>query len=303
MTELGQRPIRVLLVEREGTTVETLREAFRRVRASVVELEWAEELAGALARLSQGGVDAVLLDPSLPDSDGLSSFERLYAFAPEVPIIILTDKDDDELAVQTVQWGAQDYLLKGEVTPALVVRSVRYAMERHRLLLALKRLSLIDELTTLYNRRGFVDLGEQYLKLGRRNVRGVTVVYVDIDRIKTINDTLGHHVGDRALRRVADTLQKTFRASDLVARVGGDEFGVLALETGGEDSEHIVRRLRAEIAELNEANTEPYHLSISLGLARYTGEGRVRLDELLEEAREALAEEKAEKQIPVRDDA
>jgi len=299
MSELGERPLRVLLVEEEGPTVDDLREAFRRVRGHVMELVWAGELSGALSRLSKGGIDAVLLDPALPDSEGISSFERLFAFAPEVPIIILTDDEDDELAVRTVQWGAQDYLVKGDVSPALVVRSVRYAIERHRLLSALKRLSLIDDLTNLYNRRGFIDLGEQYLRLGRRTGRGVTVVYVDIDRIKTINDTLGHHVGDRALLRVADTLRNTFRSSDLIARAGGDEFAVLALETAGEDAELLVERLRRRIANLNAQNVEPYHLSVSVGIARYAGEGRARLDELLSEAREALIDEKAAKRIPV----
>ena len=299
MSELGERPLRVLLVEEEGPTVDDLKEAFRRVRGYVMELIWVGELSGALARLSQGGIDAVLLDPALPDSEGISSFERLFAFAPEVPIIILTDDDDDELAVRTVQWGAQDYLIKQDVSPGLVVRSVRYAIERHRLLSALKRLSLIDDLTNLYNRRGFIDLGEQYLRLGRRTGRGVTVVYVDIDRIKTINDTLGHHVGDRALLRVADTLRNTFRSSDLIARAGGDEFAVLALETAGEDAELLVERLRRKIANLNAQGVEPYHLSISVGIARYSGEGRARLDELLSSAREALIDEKAAKRIPV----
>jgi diguanylate cyclase (GGDEF)-like protein len=299
MNDLGERPIQVLLVEADGPTVEDLKEAFRRVRGYVVELIWVGELAGALARLSQGGIDAVLLDPALPDSEGISSFERLFAFAPEVPIIVLTEDGDDELAVRTVQWGAQDYLLKGDVNPGVVVRSVRYAIERHRLLSALKRLSLIDDLTNLYNRRGFIDLGEQYLRLGRRTGREITVVYVDIDRIKTINDTLGHHVGDRALLRVADTLRSTFRSSDLIARADGDEFAVLALETAGEDAESLVNRLRSKIAGLNAQGIEPYHLSISVGIARYSGEGRARLDEMLSAAREALIDEKAAKRIPV----
>jgi diguanylate cyclase (GGDEF)-like protein len=288
MTELGQRPIRVLLVESGGLTVEALREAFRRVRGYVVELEWEEELAGALARVSQGDVDAVLLDPDLPDSNGLSSFERLFAFAPDVPVIILSTDEDEELAVRTVQWGAQDYLLKREVAPSLVVRSVRYAIERHRLMRSLKRLALIDDLTGLYNRRGFLDLGAQYLKLGRRNATGLTVVFADVDRMKTINDTLGHHVGDRVLKRVADTLLKTCRASDLVARVGEDEFGIIAIETVGGEPEDFIRRLRGAVGALNGGASEPYQLSVSVGIARHSGDAPVRLEALLEEAESAV---------------
>lgn len=184
-------------------------------------MEWAGELSQALARLSQGGIDAVLLDLDLPDSQGMVTFERTYAFATDVPIIVLTSTSDEAVGVSTVQGGAQDFLVKEEIIPAILARAVRHAIERHRLLSALKSLSLIDDLTGLYNRRGFADLGEQYLKLARRTTRGVTMVFLDLDRFKTINDSLGHHVGDRALIKVADILKATFRRSDIIARLGG----------------------------------------------------------------------------------
>ena len=121
------------------------------------ELHGAGELSGALERLSGGGVDAVILDPDLPDSQGIVTFERMYAFAPDVPVIVLTNNGEDDLAVRAVQGGAQDCMLKDEADPSVLLRSVRYAIERHRLLTALRSLSLIDGLTDLYNRRGFHD--------------------------------------------------------------------------------------------------------------------------------------------------
>ena len=108
------------------------------------ELHGAGELSGALERLSGGGVDAVILDPDLPDSQGIVSFERMYAFAPDVPVIVLTNNGEDDLAVRAVQGGAQDCMLKNEADPSVLLRSVRYAIERHRLLTALRSLSLID---------------------------------------------------------------------------------------------------------------------------------------------------------------
>ena len=263
------------------------------------ELHGAGELSGALERLSAGGVDAVILDPDLPDSQGIVTFERMYAFAPDVPVIVLTNNGEDDLAVRAVQGGAQDCMLKDEADSSVLLRSVRYAIERHRLLTALRSLSLIDGLTELYNRRGFNDLGEQYLKLAGRSSRSASLMYLDIDRFKTINDTLGHHVGDRALLSLADTLRDTFRRSDIIARMSGDEFAVLGFETSEDNAETLVERLRAELTEVNETTRERFQLSVSIGLARYDSDDAVSLEDLLGQAAAAMHQEKRKKRRTV----
>lgn len=297
---MHQRPIKVLLVESDREYLDQLRERLAEVRSGAgIELEWAGELSQALARLTQGGIDAILLDLELPDSQGMVTFDRTYAFAQDVPIIVLTEHDDASLGVGTVQGGAQDYLVKTEMNPTVLARAVRHAIERHRLLSALKSLSLIDDLTGLYNRRGFADLGEQYLKLARRTTRGVTIVFLDLDRFKTINDSLGHHVGDRALIKVAEILRDTFRRSDIIARLGGDEFAVLALEASGENAELLIQRLRERFREFNRASRETYQLSVSIGLARHDSDIRIRLEDLLAAADNAMYEEKRTKRKTV----
>jgi diguanylate cyclase (GGDEF)-like protein len=293
--ESGKRPVKVLLVEAEPEGLSGLREAIAQLGDSGVELEWAGQLSSALERLSQGGIDLLLLDLNLPDSEGIATFERAYAFAPDVPVVVLTELDDEEVALSTVQGGAQDYLVKGETSQDLLLRSIRYAVERHRLTSALRSLSLIDDLTGLYNRRGFADLGEQHLKLARRTARSVLLVFLDVDRLKTINDTLGHHVGDRALCQVADLLRDTFRQSDIIARMGGDEFAVLALDAQEDHQEELLVRLRDKVGEQNTRSREPYRLSISVGTARFDGEGRTRLDDLLAAADDEMYEEKRAK--------
>lgn len=290
-----QRPIKVLLVEADQGYHDELEAELAATENSGVSLEWAGELSQALARLTRGGFDAILLSLELPDSEGMVTFDRCYAFSPDVPIVVLTDEPDEAAATTTVQAGAQDYLVKRELTTGMLVRSLRHAVERHRLFSALRSLSLIDDLTGLYNRRGFTDLGEQYLKLARRSGRGVTMVFVDLDRFKTINDSLGHHVGDRALVKVADILRATFRRSDIIARLGGDEFGVLALEASDESSESLVERLRERVREFNATSPEPYQLAISVGMARQEDEPGVRLEDLVAEADSAMYREKHEK--------
>jgi diguanylate cyclase (GGDEF)-like protein len=223
----------------------------------------------------------------------------MYAFAPDVPVIVLTNEGEDDLAVRAVQGGAQDCMRKNEAEPSVLLRSVGYAIERHRLLTALRSLSLIDGLTELYNRRGFSELGEQYLKLAGRSSRSASLILLDIDRFKTINDTLGHHVGDRALLSVADTLRDTFRRSDIIARLGGDEFAVLAFETSEENAETLIGRLRAELTDVNETTKERFQLSVSIGLARFDGRDDVSLDELLRQASASMHAEKRTKRRTV----
>jgi diguanylate cyclase (GGDEF)-like protein len=298
MSDSAHLPATLLVVEAEPVRLEALKEHLRSTDGDT-DLYGVCELSGALERLSEGWVDAVILDPDLPDSQGIVSFERMYAFAPNVPIIVLTNEGEDDLAVRAVQGGAQDCMRKDEAEPSVLLRSVRYAIERHRLLAALRSLSLIDSLTDLYNRRGFDDLGEQYLKLALRSSRPVSLIYLDIDRFKTINDTLGHHVGDRALLCVADTLRDTFRRSDIVARMSGDEFAVLAFETSEANAEMIVERLRTRFADLNETTRERFQLSVSIGLARHEGDGVTELDELLRRADSAMYEEKRNKRKTV----
>jgi MinD-like ATPase involved in chromosome partitioning or flagellar assembly/CheY-like chemotaxis protein len=122
----------VLLIEDNPGDARLIREMLAEVRGGTFNLEHTNRLSTGLSRLGEGGIDVVLLDLSLPDSQGLETFARVHAQAPEVPIIALTGLDDEELAVKAVREGAQDYLVKGQVDSSLLVRSMRYAIERHR---------------------------------------------------------------------------------------------------------------------------------------------------------------------------
>ncbi|UCC25719.1 MAG: diguanylate cyclase [Gemmatimonadales bacterium] len=295
---MSKRPIRVLLVEPDQESAREISGVLESAHGDF-ETVHAGELAVGLEHITRGGVDVVMLNLDLPDSQGLVTFERTFAFSPGVPIVVLTSQEDDEMALASVQGGAQDYLVRKDVTEGLLVRSLRYAIERHRLLTALRSLSLIDDLTGLYNRRGFGDLGEHYLKLARRSGKGVALIYLDVDRFKTINDTLGHHVGDRALLRLAEILRACFRSSDLMARLGGDAFAVLAPEAAAEPLEVFVRRVKRAVDGFNRNSRDPYRLSVSIGATRYDGSAVVRLDDLLARADSAMYEEKRAKRKAV----
>jgi len=194
-----------------------------------------------------------------------------------------------------VQMGAQDYLVKGQVDSNSLVRSIRYAIERHQLQAALRSLSLVDDLTGLYNRRGFLTLAEQQLKVAQRAKRGFLVIYADVDALKQINDTFGHQQGDLALIKTAEILKRTFRKSDIMARMGGDEFVVLARATSNESTEVIVTRLQGYLDAYNAQVDSSYKLSISTGIVCYDPEHPCSVDELLVRADKLMYAHKRDK--------
>ncbi len=149
MQNPGNHRITILLVEDNPDDVELFRETLRGASLSAFDLAQVDQLRQALARLEVGGIDVVLLDLTLPDGDGIENLRRLHAAAPEIPIIVLTGCDDEELALAAMRAGAQDYLVKSQLEGPLLARAVRYAIERKRAEDALRerevRLRLLTE--------------------------------------------------------------------------------------------------------------------------------------------------------------
>jgi diguanylate cyclase (GGDEF)-like protein/PAS domain S-box-containing protein len=164
--------------------------------------------------------------------------------------------------------------------------------ERVRAEEALHALLLVDELTGLYNRRGFLVLSQQQLKMADRAKARMLLLFADFDHLKQINDTLGHPEGDRALIEVANVLKETFRTSDIMARIGGDEFVVLAIEAGSLSPEVLVARLQENLEAHNAKGDHHFRLSLSAGVARYDPEYPCSIDELLARADRAMYEQR-----------
>ncbi|HSL72020.1 MAG TPA: PAS domain S-box protein, partial [Longimicrobiales bacterium] len=149
---------------------------------------------------------------------------------------------------------------------------------------ALRNMSLTDPLTGVYNRRGAATLADQQLKVAQRLGRSMLLLYADLNDLKQINDTQGHAVGDAALVETAQILQETFRESDVIARMGGDEFIVLAMETAGSNAETLRNRLLEKLRDRNAQRGRRYHLSVAVGVARFDPMEARDLDELVAEA-------------------
>ena len=182
----------------------------------------------------------------------------------------------------------------------LLMRAVRCAAKQYMLQAELGNLALTDELTGLYNRRGFMALAERQLSLGRRSGRSMLLFVMDVDRLKQINDSFGHFEGDRVLQRTAGVLEETFRASDVVARLGGDEFAVLAIEAAGHSETSIKARL-AECLKSNNTEQSCHEISFSVGLSRFDPGSRTSIEDLIAKADRAMYEVKRGRSRPFAD--
>ncbi len=155
-----------------------------------------------------------------------------------------------------------------------------------------RAMSLRDELTGLYNRRGFFSMAEQQAKLSQRTSHNMLLFYCDLDAMKTINDTLGHKEGDRALMDVAAILQQTFRESDVIARIGGDEFIVLAIESNDTSVGTLRMRLEQNLIAFEDRLRRPYTISLSVGVATYDPELSESLEQVLSRADDLMYQQK-----------
>ena len=262
----------VLIVEDERLVAKDLARSLLRLGYNVVARAATGDEANHLAQLWKP--DLILMDIRLRgELDGVETAERIHEHS-DVPVIFLTafsDRQTIERAMRTRPFG---YVVKPfqdvELRCAMEVALNRHEMERtvRDSEAAYRRLSTIDELTGLPNRRGFSELAEQQLKVACRYCQPLVLCFADLDGLKSINDRLGHSAGDAAIRAAAGVLRDTFRGSDIVARLAGDEFAVLAIASAQSGVDCALQRLTQNLSRFN-ATPRPFRLDLSLGMARH----------------------------------
>ena len=291
--------VRILLVEDDVTYARFAQKMLESVRSTRFQLAHATSVHGAIERLTVAAPDIVLLDLGLPDAQALEALTALVDAAPNLPIVILSGTEDEVLALEAVKAGAQDYLLKGQATPELLVNAIRYAIERKQSELHMKRLAYYDSLTGLPNRRLLMEHLILALKRVARNNSVVGVFFIDIDHFKQINDTLGHEAGDRVLQQLATRLSQSFRDSDTLARLSGDEFVAVVEVTQP-------RQLAVVAASVQQRLKIPFTITdgeafvtASIGVSAYPTDGDD-AEELLRNADRAMYRAKAQGRDTVR---
>ena len=259
------KPARVLLVEDDARAALALGEMLRSVWNRGLVVSHTRHVADAVQELADHGATCVLLD--LREQPGLDALAQLSNASPATPIVLVADGDDEEVGVAAVRAGAQDYLVRSELSAPRLARAISYAVERKRSEAALALQALHDPLTALPNRALFLDRLRGALDRSRRTGGPVVVLFLDVDGFKEINDTLGHGAGDRLLNVLAERFRTMLRPMHTVARFGGDEFTFLfeGLESE-EEAALVAQRINQSAAVPLSLGGQQRTVSISIGV-------------------------------------
>ncbi|MGO9639710.1 MAG: diguanylate cyclase domain-containing protein [Candidatus Acidiferrales bacterium] len=287
-------PLRILLICPDSTQARRLRALLDDDPSGVFQVESFERVKEAQEFLMCGHADAILLDLGTAASRGLALLRETLWSLPGLPHVVVAGRDYEDLAIHALHLGAQDFLTRDNVSRPLLVRSLRYAIERHRIQAALQGLSLVDDLTGLFNRRGFFALAEQQFRLLRRGGSAL-LAFADLDDLKSINDAFGHLEGNRALMEVAQVLRECFRQSDILARFGGDEFCALITDVQQGAIERVRRRIGQKLDAVNARSGRRHRLSLSLGIVVVTN-AQIPLEDWLARADALMYDEKRARQ-------
>jgi len=239
-------------------------------------LVWCQDLDQALEHIERKSCDVVLLDYNWGGSSiGQDFLSNAHSKNNRIPIIVMTDEMEEEVDQRAIREGASDYLTKSRINSQLLERAIRYAIERKQIEDRLDHLAHYDHLTDLPNRSLFLDRLRHSINLAERDKNQFTLLFIDLNDFKGVNDSYGHDTGDKLLTQFSERLQKSVRRSDTVARIGGDEFTVILHNVGA--SQKIMMLAQKIINDSNEPytiNNHKFNVGCSIGIATYPNSGR-----------------------------
>jgi two-component system, cell cycle response regulator len=287
---------KVLIIDSNDLDVKKVEELLAKDERYTFRIDRVPSVEEGLESLHSKEYHAVILDLATPPYDGLEALTKLNGEVMKTPIIVLTGglAEDCTLGHRAVQIGAQDFIHKSELDTRSLVNSIMFAVERQKRLDDVRAELFTDELTQVNNRRGFITLGQQQLKVAKRLGQSAAVLFIDVDNLKPINDLHGHEFGDIALLKVAGALIDTCRDSDIIGRLGGDEFAVFMVDTNITAAEVLKERLYNAINQkrIPECNIK---LSASIGVSCYEPGALKNLLEMLADADELMYKQKQDK--------
>jgi diguanylate cyclase (GGDEF)-like protein len=245
----------------------------RRASRMGLEVHQAADGLQAMEALKEHKFDALVLDLYMPEHTGLEVIDAARKIDPDIQALILTGSASVETAVEALRAGVYDYLTKPLESMTSFELALSRALERRylvnenkRLFEEIQRLAVTDSLTGLYNRHKLQDSLNTEVERAKRYNRPLSIIMVDMDELKGINDTYGHAAGDEALKVVAKSIERSIRKVDLGTRFGGDEFIVLLPEADREEAASVAKRIRETIMEME---FESGKLSVSMGVVQW----------------------------------
>jgi diguanylate cyclase (GGDEF)-like protein len=240
----------------------------------LIELVQADDLAAALDHLALASFDVVLFALSPSGDRGRKALRRILVSVPNIPVIVLALAGDAKLARQSITSGAQDFWLSPDDSGDRLVRTIASAIARRSSLDQLVHRANYDRVTGLPNRYLFEDRLRHAAAQAERHDRPLAVLFVDVDRFKEVNDALGHRMGDRVLKRIAERISGVVRRVDTAARIGGDEFAIIleSLERV-EDASMVAQKVLDALAELFTVMNHRIQITGSIGISLFLFDG------------------------------
>lgn len=295
---MKNKAINILLIEDNLDDILLLQDILVQTNGASPKFKFhtVHRLDQGLEKLKTEDVDLIVLDLSLPDCRGMETLVTLQTKSRHIPIVVLTAVNDEEHALEAVRKGAQDFLVKGSISPYLFIRAVLHAIERSKIHATLdqmtrelrtangrlEKLVQLDPLTELLNRRGLQDALSREIQRAHREESDLLALILDLDDFKHVNDTLGHAVGDVVLKEISEKLKSAVRVTDYVARIGGDEFLILMPQTRLAEGVRVAEKVRRAVSStaVSFSMNTNFKITASLGLVAVTGD-IVSIDELL----------------------
>jgi len=256
-------------------------------------IDLAESGAEALQKIESNRPDLIILDVQMPEMDGYEVCKRIKENeqTAEIPVVFLTANSTNKDEEHGLEIGASDFIRK-PISPQIVRTRVANILKLQAATRQLELLASTDPLTGAYNRRHFMESGNNELLRSNRYKHPFTVLMLDIDHFKAVNDTHGHQIGDDALKETVRVIEDTLRGEDTLGRIGGEEFAVLLPETDVARAGLLAERIRIAISEIKiETLTEPLTFTMSIGMTEVRA-GDTTMDELLKRADEGLYQAK-----------
>ncbi len=291
--KMQAKEVSILLIDHDPEEIKVINQFLSDSTRINAHVQSAESVGKAKTILYYNDIDIVVIDVNIDGENPTDFLDRLNQEKLAVPYIVITDERDEDLGIEAVKKGAQEYLVRSEFSERTLRRAILYSLERHEILDSLYRTTIVDELTELYNRRGFYTMGNEQIGLAKRHNEDIFIFYIDLDGMKEINDNAGHLYGDKALINTAGIMQRSFRNTDILARVGGDEFVAMAVRTKSKFVPIISQRIKDLVEEENSTLKE-YQLSLSIGVSKVNLESKKPLDEAISVADKEMYKAKRE---------
>ncbi len=249
----------------------------------------------ALKIVNEEKIDLILLDIMMPSMDGYEVCQKLKENdeTKDIPIIFITARVDENSIEKAYDLGGTDYVTK-PFRPKELLSRVKKELKHNETIEELKILASTDPMTKLYNRRYFTKISSHILDLMKREKQNLSIIMIDIDKFKNVNDIFGHQIGDNVIITLANKLIKYQRRSDIVCRYGGEEFIILLPNTSVDGAKILAHKIRTdiELLTINISSSKDLKFTISLGISQVDLENENNIELALKRADDALYEAK-----------